>query len=137
MSIRNILTSLPNILNPKIPPRRGQRHQHWSTSLFANPISIELFDNTIPINLIILEEDFCLRENAYLTFPPEVNNFTIRKAIGRFQVNIENTVKHMDYICYYYSRFIDLLELKSIPDNDIVLIATFEINILHCCNFDI
>lgn len=71
-----------------------------------------------------------------MRFPGELNNSKIREVIRRFQVNVENTIKHMDHVCYCYSRFVDLLELESILDNDAVLIAEFETDILYCCDFD-
>lgn len=83
------------ILNPP-PIILPWRCQLWS--IYANFIPAERFNNTIPVSPVVLEDDFHLRENAYLTFPFEVNNFIIREAIGRFQGNIKNTVKHMDYV---------------------------------------
>ena len=84
-----------------------------------------------------MEEGFCLRKDAYLTFPLEANNLTTREVIGYFQFNIENAVKHIDYICCYCSQFLNPSELKSIFDNNAVLMAAFETYILHCCNFDV
>ncbi len=84
-----------------------------------------------------MEEDFRLKEDAHLAFPPEVNNSITREAIGRFQVNIVNTVKYMDDVCYCCSRFVDRLELKNIPHNDVVLMAAFETHIFHYCNLDV
>lgn len=89
------------------------------------------FYNTVLITLVTLEEDFCLRENAYLTISHEVNDSIIRKAIRCFQVNIENAVKYIDHMCCCYSRFVDLLKLESISDNDVILMAALETNILH------
>ncbi len=130
-SNRDVLEPLPNILTPIMPPRRHRRCQRQSIP--ANLIP----DERSAVSPVILEKDFRLREDAYLTFPPEVNDSITREAIGRFQVNIKNAVKHMDYVCCCYSRFIDLLELKSIPDNDAVLMAAFKTHILHCCNLDV
>lgn len=64
---------------------------------------IELFYNIIFINSVVFEEDLCFKKEAYLTFPLKVNNAIIKEAINHFQVNIENTIKYMDNICYYYS----------------------------------
>lgn len=100
-------------------------------------MSIKLFYNTIPLSSVILEEDLCLRKEAYLTFLLEINNFITKKAIEHFQVNIENVVKHMDHICCCYGSFVDFLQLKSISNSDAVLIFTFETNILYCCNLDV
>ncbi len=84
-----------------------------------------------------MEEDFRLREDAYLAFPPEVNDSTIREAIRYYQVNIENAGKHMDHVCCSYSQFVDPLELESIPDNEAVLMTVFETHILHRCDLDV
>lgn len=70
---------------------------------------IEPFYNTILISLVILEEDFCLGKEVYLTFSPKVNDSITREAIGRFQVNIKNTIKYMDHICCCCSQFVNLL----------------------------
>ena len=43
----------------------------------------------------------------------------------------------MDHVCCYYSRFVDPLELESIPNNNAVLMAVFETYILYCYNLDI
>lgn len=55
--------------------------------------------NSVLVSLVILEEDFHFREETYIIFPFEVNNSTIRKAIGRFQMNIKDAEKYMDYVC--------------------------------------
>ncbi len=94
-------------------------------------------DERSAVSPIVLEEDFRLKEDAYLAFPPDVNDSTTREAIGRFQVNIENAVKYIDHVCCCFSQFVDPLKLKSIPDNDAVLMAAFETHILHCCDFDV
>ena len=72
-----------------------------------------------------------------MTFPPEVNDLTTREAIGHFQVNIKNAIKHINHICCYCSRFVDPSKLKNIPDNNAVLIATFETYILYYYNLDV
>ncbi len=94
-------------------------------------------DNIVLVSPVVLDEDFRLREDAYLLFPPEVNDSTTREAIRRFQVNIENAVKYIDYICCCCSRFVDPLKLESIPDNNAVLMAAFETYILHHCDLDV
>ncbi len=43
----------------------------------------------------------------------------------------------MDHVCCYYSRFVDPLELKSISDNNVVLIAAFKTYILHRYDLDV
>ncbi len=43
----------------------------------------------------------------------------------------------MDHVCCCCSQFVDPLELKSIPDNDAVLMAVFETHIFHYCNLDV
>lgn len=72
-----------------------------------------------------------------MIFPLKINNSIIKKAIRHFQVNIENVIKYTDNVYCYYSRFIDLLKLKSIPNNNAILMAVFKIYILHYYNLDI
>ena len=155
-STRNVLEPPPNVLTPtsrapasktrvaaralfnsSIPPRKAQRCQHRSTPSSANFIPVEPFYNTVPISPIVLKEDFYLKKEASLTFPLEVNNSIIRKAIERFQVNIKNTVNYIDHVCCCHSRFFDFWELESIFDNNAVLMAIFKTNIFHYCNLDV
>lgn len=119
-----------------IPPCKTQYHQHQLISFLANILSVEIF-NTVLVSPVVLEEDFPLRKETYLTFPSKTNNSTTTEAIGRFQVYIENVIKYINHICYYYSRFVHFSQLKSIPNNDTVLMTIFDTNILHCYNFDI
>lgn len=84
LSTRNILALLSNVITPIILSCKGRRHQRWLIPLSANPIPVELSNNSIPISPVILEEDFLLRKDVYLAFPPEVNDSTIREAIRRF-----------------------------------------------------
>ncbi len=130
-SNKDVLGPPPNILTPTIPPCRRQRHQRQSTP--ANLIP----DECSAISPIVLEEDFCLKKDAYLAFSLEINNSTTKKAIRHFQVNIENVVKHIDHVCCCCSQFLDPLKLESIPDNNAVLMAVFETHILHFYNLDI
>ncbi len=89
-----------------------------------------------------MKENFCLKKDAYLKFSPQVNDSIIREDIGHFQVNIENAAKHINHICYYYSQFVDPLELESISDNNAVLMAVFktnklyhyDLNVISCCS---
>ncbi len=105
---KDVLEPPPNIFTLIMPTYRGRycQCQLTPTNLIPNERSA--------ISSIVLEEDFHLREDAYLTFPPKINNSIIRKAIGHFQVNIENIIEYIDHVCYYCSQFIDPLELKSI-----------------------
>lgn len=89
------------LLNKSIPPCKAERRQCWSTSFSANFMPVELFHNTIPISSVVLEEDFRFRKEAYLTFSLEVNDSTSRKAVGYFQVNIENAMNYIDHVCYW------------------------------------
>ncbi len=130
-SNRDVLEPLPNILTQRM---LSCRRRHCQRQLKpANFIPDERF----AVSLVVLEEDFCLKEDAYLTFPSEVNNSTTREAIGGFLVNIENAVKYMDHVYCYCSQFVDPLELESIPDNDVVLIAVFETYIFYCYQLDV
>ncbi len=89
----DVLGPPPNILTSTMLPRRRRCRQGQSTP--ANLIS----NARSAVSPVVLENDFRLREDAYLAFPPEVNDSTTREAIGRFQVNIKNVVKHMDHVC--------------------------------------
>ena len=84
-----------------------------------------------------MEKDFCPKKDAYLTFFYEINNSITTKTIGCFQVNIKNAVKYIDHICCCCSQFVDPLKLESIYDNNAILMAIFETDILHYCNFNI
>ncbi len=89
------------------------------------------------VDPVALEEDFRLRVEAYIAFPLELSDTTTREAISYFQVQITNAVKHMDHVCCCCSRFVDLVELNLIPDNEPILMAVFETNILYHCDLDI
>ncbi len=114
-----------------MPPCRCQRCQ--CQSILANLIP----DECSAVRPVVLKEDFRFREDAYLAFPPEVNDSTTREAIGRFQVNIENAIKHMNHVCCCCSRFVDPLELENIPDNDEVLMAAFKTHIVYHYDLDV
>ncbi len=130
-SNRDVLEPPPNSFTPTMPPRRRRHCQRWTT-----PANLILDERSV-VCPVVLEEEFRFREDAYLVFFSEVNDSTTREAIGYFQVNIENAVKYMDHICCCCSRFVNLLELKSIPDNDVVWMAAFETYILHRCDLDV
>lgn len=98
---------------------------------------VEPFYNTGSVSFVILEEDFRLRKEVYLTFPPKVNDSTTREAIEHFQVNIKNAVRHIDYICCYCNQFVDILQLERIFDKDAVFMTIFETNILYCWNLHV
>lgn len=87
-------------LDKSIPPCKARCCQCWLLPSSTNLILVESFNNTVLITPVVLEENFRLRKDAYLTFPSEANNSITRKAIGCFQVNIKKTVKHMDHVCY-------------------------------------
>ena len=40
----------------------------------------------MPVNPIVLKEDFHFRAEAYMAFPPKLSNTTIQEAISCFQV---------------------------------------------------
>ena len=131
-------TATPRALfHNSIPLCKAQCCQRRSTFFSANFIPIEPFHNTVSISPVILEEDFRLREDAYLTFFSKINDSTTREAIGRFEVNIKNAIKHTDYVYCCCSQFVDALQLESISDNDAVLIAAFKTNIFQRCDLDV
>lgn len=108
-----------------------------SISFLADNKPVKQFDNNMPVNPIALEKNFCLREKVYMAFPLVVTDSIIKQAICCFQVNIDNSVKHIKHVCCYYSQFVNLSQLEIFFDNDAVIMAAFKINILYCCNLDI
>lgn len=72
-----------------------------------------------------------MKKEAYIAFSPDT---IIQDIIGRFQLNINNTVKHIHHIC---SWFIDLFKWENISNNNAVLMTAFKTNILYCYDLDI
>lgn len=66
----------------------------------------------------------------------KINNLTIYKAIRQFQAYINKAIKYIDYIYYYYNYFTNFIILKHIFDNDLIIIAIFDTNILYYYNFN-
>lgn len=91
----------------------------------------------MPVDLVALEEDLCLKAETCMAFPLKLSDTTIQKAISYFQVQITNAMKYKDHICCFYSQFVDLAVLNLISDNIFILMAVFEINILYSYNLDI
>lgn len=130
-------TSLSALTNRSILHKKTPRHLYRSTFPPANIRPIELFNNSAPISSIALKEDFYFRKKAYLAFPPEVTDSTIREANARFQVNIKNAIKHMDYIYYSCNRFVNPTQIEMLFDNNAILMSAFETNILYYYKLDI
>ena len=125
------------LFNSLIPSCKTRHCQRRWTPFSANFMPVEPLHNTVSGSPVILEGDFRLGKEAYLTFPPKVNDSITRETIERFSVNIENPVKHIDHVYCCFSWFVDPLQLKRIFDNNLVLMAVFETNILHCCEFHV
>lgn len=119
------------ILTPKA-PRRCRR----STAKATESSRVEPVDNSLRVNPIALVEDFRLRHDAIMKFPPEVNDSTTREAIRRFQAHTDNAIKHLNHVCYCCSSFVDPAQLKHISDNDPIVMAAFDTDILHCHDLD-
>lgn len=68
-----------SILTPKAP-----RHRRWSPAKAIDSSQVEPVVNSLLVNLIVLEEDFRLKNEAGMNFPPEVNDSITRKAIRQF-----------------------------------------------------
>ena len=83
-----------------------------------------------------MDENFYLRHEADTKFPFELNELLRHEAIRQFQAHTDNAIKYLDYICYCYSRFLDPSQLKHIFDNHLVVIAIFDVDILHYHEFD-
>ncbi len=89
------------------------------------------------IDLVTLEEIFCLRAETCMVFPSKLSDTTIWETISCFQVQITNIIKYMDHICCFYSWCVDSIELDLILDNKLILMTAFETNILYCYDLDI
>ncbi len=125
------------LLNRSIPPRKVRRRRRRSTLLSANIRPAEPIANSVPVDPIAFEENFRLRAEACMAFPPELSDTTTREAISCFQVQITYVVKHMNHVCCCCSRFVDPVEFNLFPDNEPILMAALEMNILHYCDLDI
>ncbi len=125
------------LLNKSISPCKAQCCWRQSISPSANIRLTKLIANNVSIDPVALEEDFCLRGEVCIAFPLELSNTTTREAISHFQVQITNVVKYIDHIYYYCNRFVDPIELNLVSDNEPILMAVFETNILYWCNLDI
>lgn len=125
------------LLNKSILSCKARHCQRQSTPLSANIRPVEPIINSILVDLIALEGDFHLRAEGCIVFPLELSDTTIQKAINCFQIQITNIVKHLDYICCCYSQFVDPVELNLIYDNELILMAIFEIHILYPCDLNI
>ena len=84
-----------------------------------------------------LEKNFRFREKAYMAFPPEATDSTTREAFRRFQVDIDNVVKHMNHVCCCCSCFVDSFQLEIFLDSDAVILSTFKTNIICYSSLDI
>lgn len=71
-----------------------------------------------------------------MKFLSEVNDSTIRKAIGQFQAHNNNAIKHLDHVCCCFSQFVDSTQLKYISNNNPVVIAAFDTDILYYHKLD-
>lgn len=99
---------------------------------------MKLLNSSCPINLILLEKNFCLRHKANIEFSSKENNTITCKAVKHFQINIDNAIKHLDHSYYYCRRFINLVQLKHISDKDLISITALDTEILGhhdlaCC----
>ncbi len=91
------------LLNSSIPSCKARRCQHRSTPPLANIRPVKPIPNSMSIDPITLKEDFRNRAEMCMAFFPKLSDTTTQEAISYFQVQITNTVKHMDLVCFYYS----------------------------------
>ena len=112
---------MSNILTKKFILYKIVLHYLRKFSLpLADTKSLKFFSNCVVISFITLDKYFGLRKKTISLFLVTVNNLTIRKAIGHFQVNIEKVVKYIDHVCYYYSQYINLLLLEIRSNNNAI-----------------
>lgn len=64
------------------------------------------------IDFTILKKDFCFKLKANIEFFLIVNEITMHNVVKQFQDHIIDVIKHLDYIYYYYSPFINSIQLK-------------------------
>ena len=78
-----------------------------------------------PVEPVSLVDDFQQRKEAWLRFPPLLDNETTRAAIYRYQVQTNDATMHLNHVCGSCSRFTHPSELKIIPkDNPVVATAS-------------
>lgn len=56
----------------------------------------------------MLEENFYLRYKTSAKLPLDISDVTKCKAFKQFQAQINNIIKHLDYICYCYTYCVDI-----------------------------
>ena len=72
---------------------------------------IKLLDINSRINLFTLKKDFCLRYKISIKFPPIINSIILRDVEKQFQNHIADAIKNLNYICDYYSYYINFDQL--------------------------
>lgn len=115
---------------------KSLRYQCCFSTNSTDTCQIESLNISCFVNLTALEENFCLRYEVSIKFLLNVNDTTTCKMINRFQIYIDNVIKYLNYIYYYFSHFVNLAQLKHISDKNLVKIAAFNTNILHDHKFD-
>lgn len=93
-------------------------------------------DIDYPIDLTALKKNLYFRYKTNIKFPLIINNITIYDVIKQFQDYIADVIKHQDHICYCYCCFVGFAQLKHISEKDPIIIAVFDITILHHYDFD-
>lgn len=104
--------------------RRRPRMQMTPTSE-TTPTLVPGSQSQSPVKLVSLVDDFQQRKEAWLRFPPPLDNETTRAAIHRYQVHTDDATMHLNHVCGSCSRFTHPSELKIIPkDNPMVATAS-------------
>lgn len=71
----------PSLNRPILAPK-PLRHRHRSPTKVTNNGQVEPFNGSVPIYLIMLEENLCLSNEVGINFPPSVNDVTICEVIN-------------------------------------------------------
>lgn len=113
-----------------------QSRQLFSTANSLDRALVEVRRGLEPVDPIVLKEDFCVTHKACIEFPPNVNDITTHEAVKRFQDHTADAIKHLDQICCCYSCFVNPIQLEHKFENDPILLAAFDTNIIYLHNLD-
>ncbi|MCJ1350012.1 hypothetical protein MMC31_008255, partial [Peltigera leucophlebia] len=114
-----------NLLSSSIHSRRRRPRMQMTSTSETTPTLVPGSQSQSPVEPVSLVDDFQQRKEAWLRFPPPLNNETTRAAIHRYQVQTDDATMHLNHVCGSCSRFTHPSELKIIPkDNPVVTTAS-------------
>ena len=96
--------------------------------------TVDLIQSLVePVSLV---DDFQQRKEAWLRFPPPLDNETTRAAIHRYQVQTDDATMHLNHVCGRCSCFTHPSELKIIPKDKPVVATASATGFLSLDKFD-